>query len=146
MTRVPIIRLADAGWSSLVARWAHNPKVAGSNPAPATNPRLSTSEPPERRSLSLPVTAWLVMAAVLPSANGLVSFFVGDDFDFLVIVRRVRHAAKVLELTFWGEWEPLWYLSFYLDYRLWGLNPIGYHVSRTPVLRPRAARLRQPLP
>ncbi len=27
----------EAGWSSLVARWAHNPKVAGSNPAPATN-------------------------------------------------------------------------------------------------------------
>src|SRR5256885_1257592 len=24
-----------AGWSSQVARWAHNPKVAGSNPAPA---------------------------------------------------------------------------------------------------------------
>ena len=29
-----------AGWSSLVARWAHNPKVAGSNPAPATNSNL----------------------------------------------------------------------------------------------------------
>jgi hypothetical protein len=28
--------LADAGWSSLVARRAHNPKVVGSNPAPAT--------------------------------------------------------------------------------------------------------------
>ena len=26
----------DAGWSSLEARWAHNPEVAGSNPAPAT--------------------------------------------------------------------------------------------------------------
>ena len=26
----------NAGWSSLVARWAHNPKVAGSNPVPAT--------------------------------------------------------------------------------------------------------------
>ena len=25
-----------AGWSSLVARRAHNPKVVGSNPAPAT--------------------------------------------------------------------------------------------------------------
>ena len=24
------------GWSSPVARWAHNPKVAGSNPAPGT--------------------------------------------------------------------------------------------------------------
>ena len=29
----------DAGWSSLVARRAHNPKVAGSNPAPATHER-----------------------------------------------------------------------------------------------------------
>ena len=26
----------DAGWSSSVARWAHNPEVVGSNPAPAT--------------------------------------------------------------------------------------------------------------
>ncbi len=26
-----------AGWSSPVARWAHNPKVGGSNPPPATN-------------------------------------------------------------------------------------------------------------
>ena len=25
-----------AGWSSLAARWAHNPKVTGSNPVPAT--------------------------------------------------------------------------------------------------------------
>jgi hypothetical protein len=31
-----LLRL-DAGWSSLVARRAHNPKVVGSNPAPATN-------------------------------------------------------------------------------------------------------------
>ena len=29
--------LTDAGWSSPVARRAHNPKVVGSNPAPATN-------------------------------------------------------------------------------------------------------------
>ena len=34
---IPIIRVPiDAGWSSLVARRAHNPKVVGSNPAPAT--------------------------------------------------------------------------------------------------------------
>ena len=31
-----------AGWSSLVARRAHNPKVAGSNPAPATKPFISS--------------------------------------------------------------------------------------------------------
>ena len=32
----PIAGLKGAGWSSLVARRAHNPKVVGSNPAPAT--------------------------------------------------------------------------------------------------------------
>ena len=33
----------DAGWSSLVARRAHNPKAVGSNPAPATKKmRLSS--------------------------------------------------------------------------------------------------------
>ncbi len=41
---IPIIRVPIvAGWSSLVARRAHNPKVVGSNPAPATilgKPRL----------------------------------------------------------------------------------------------------------
>ena len=30
------LKLNIAGWSSLVARRAHNPKVVGSNPAPAT--------------------------------------------------------------------------------------------------------------
>ena len=31
-----IIPRVDAGWSSLAARRAHNPKVVGSNPTPAT--------------------------------------------------------------------------------------------------------------
>jgi hypothetical protein len=34
--RHAILYFSVAGWSSLVARWAHNPKVVGSNPAPAT--------------------------------------------------------------------------------------------------------------
>ncbi len=34
----------DAGWSSSVARWAHNPEVAGSNPVPATEGRGPESE------------------------------------------------------------------------------------------------------
>ena len=33
------ITSTGAGWSSSVARWAHNPEVVGSNPAPATNVR-----------------------------------------------------------------------------------------------------------
>src|ERR1700748_3748523 len=36
---VHTVKEHDAGWSSSVARWAHNPEVAGSNPAPATKVR-----------------------------------------------------------------------------------------------------------
>jgi hypothetical protein len=40
---IQIILLSSvAGWSSLVARQAHNLKVAGSNPAPAPNLEKST--------------------------------------------------------------------------------------------------------
>jgi hypothetical protein len=35
VVKSPIFNIA--GWSSPVARWAHNPKVRGSNPLPATN-------------------------------------------------------------------------------------------------------------
>ncbi len=35
--RIDSQKYTGAGWSSLVARRAHNPKVVGSNPAPATN-------------------------------------------------------------------------------------------------------------
>ena len=36
-----------AGWSSPVARWAHNPKVGGSNPSPATNTSSCPPSHPE---------------------------------------------------------------------------------------------------
>ena len=39
----------DAGWSSSVARWAHNPEVAGSNPAPATRRRRPGPDGPGLR-------------------------------------------------------------------------------------------------
>jgi ribosome maturation factor RimP len=39
------ITAVTAGWSSLVARRAHNPKVVGSNPAPATTYMKKTKAP-----------------------------------------------------------------------------------------------------
>ena len=49
---------SDAGWSSPVARWAHNPKVAGSNPAPATIDTCSERSP---------VSGDLLLCTVAPS-------------------------------------------------------------------------------
>src|SRR3546814_6747842 len=43
--------MVDAGWSSPVARQAHNLKVAGSNPAPATN-AIKLHTPPLQAALS----------------------------------------------------------------------------------------------
>src|SRR5215217_8378897 len=40
------LRRRTAGWSSLVARWAHNPEVEGSNPSPATTTELGLSLSP----------------------------------------------------------------------------------------------------
>ncbi len=56
-----MILFTDAGWSSQVARKAHNLEVAGSNPAPATNDneptRLLAGRPsPVRLSLISPST------------------------------------------------------------------------------------------
>ena len=55
-------RFIRAGWSSPVARWAHNPKVVGSNPTPATKESSSyeTSKNPIKSPLS-PNRKWLLL-------------------------------------------------------------------------------------
>ena len=45
------VTIRDAGWSSLVAREAHNLEVAGSNPAPAMSFRRQASSSARRLSL-----------------------------------------------------------------------------------------------
>ena len=49
VTGTAIIESRIAGWSSLVARRAHNPKVVGSNPAPATITASFTLVVPDQR-------------------------------------------------------------------------------------------------
>src|SRR5205823_6557005 len=59
--RANTLQRTGAGWSSLVARRAHNPKVAGSNPAPAIEngrpleaDHFFVLEARERRAVSRP--------------------------------------------------------------------------------------------
>src|SRR6476659_8530672 len=51
------VGVTDAGWSSSVARWAHNPEVAGSNPAPATTAGLGLCPRPVLFCLRFPLDA-----------------------------------------------------------------------------------------
>ena len=50
--------LLGAGWSSPVARQAHNLKVAGSNPAPATNKTIRT-----------PLSSWMAVFCCCDTAS-----------------------------------------------------------------------------
>jgi protein O-mannosyl-transferase len=62
--------------------------------------------------------------------------FVGlDDGDYILKNTDIRHLdARLLVAAFTrlfaGDyWMPLTWLSFALDYRFWGLNPLGYHLT-----------------
>ena len=74
-----------AGWSSLAARRAHNPKVAGSNPAPATTSSADCENPSsDRRARDEPrLCPWIPLASC--SVRVLRSF-----------MTRCRHAARLV--------------------------------------------------
>ncbi len=91
----------------------------------------------------IPRGVWLgligVLAGVillyLPPLSG---DFVYDDQAFIVDNAHVRHLDQwpafwtdqtTLSRTGHGIWRPLRTLSFALDYRLWGLRTIGYHLT-----------------
>ena len=67
-----------AGWSSLVARWAHNPKVGGSNPPPATKTSFASScyDHPSKRSL--PPSIFLLGVCWCYRPKGLFSYVYGE--------------------------------------------------------------------
>jgi hypothetical protein len=69
--------LPVAGWSSSVARWAHNPEVAGSNPVPAT----SRNDPRVRSlgSFSYPVATCLATSAFAGLSGSITITLLGPD-------------------------------------------------------------------
>src|SRR3954463_3429095 len=72
---LPLADRVDAGWSSPVARQAHNLKVTGSNPVPATNHQPSQDNPSEgfclsgsrRQFLAFEITCEIISAAMRAS-------------------------------------------------------------------------------
>ena len=71
----------------------------------------------------------LTVAAYLPVLH---AGFVWDD-DALVAANPVIKAANGLReiwfTTKLADYFPLTYMSFWLEWRLWGMNPAGYHVT-----------------
>jgi len=73
-------------------------------------------------SLGLLGFAFLCYASVLPT------YFVSDDFWFIGRVARQGMFYSWCEST-GGFLRPGTVLAYVTDYRVWGLNPIGYHLT-----------------
>jgi hypothetical protein len=91
-----------AGWSSPVARWAHNPKVAGSNPAPATNQAIAQPQVTPNNSARENAEGFLVCLRVPFRGYALLSAFL-TTFVFasrLASISALPYTFIVVEI--WG--------------------------------------------
>jgi hypothetical protein len=88
------------------------------------------------RALSGVMVFLLTLVVYLPTLqNG----FTNWDDDIYVyanpyIQRPLRDVVRWAFATFYaGNWHPLTWISHAIDYRLWGLNPMGHHLTNNIV-------------
>ena len=104
MSRLAIVTFSDAGWSSLAARRAHNPKVTGSNPVPAT------TQTPEIQGffISATVNNFLNLSILVVKCRGRYDKFTTNyGMTFLHQSRTVINI--VLQNIFWYDFD--WFLN-----------------------------------
>src|SRR5206468_4887107 len=88
---------------------------------------------PERWGWLVPVlTALVTFAAFLPTLNN--QFVDWDDHHNLLDNPHYRGLGWTQIRWMWttfhmGHWLPLTWMSFGLDYLVWGLEPVGYHLT-----------------
>ncbi|MFC2173480.1 hypothetical protein ACFLU6_12735, partial [Acidobacteriota bacterium] len=71
----------------------------------------------------------VILLALTAFCPAIASFFIGDDFDFLLHTSRIDSVKEALTFSFWGEYMPVFTLTFLLDRALWDLNPLGFHLT-----------------
>ena len=72
----------------------------------------------------------VTVIAYLPALSGQ---FVWDDDDYVTNNSSLHSLGGLLRIWFvpgaTRQYYPLSFTSFWLDYHLWGLNPVGYHLT-----------------
>ncbi|MBZ0271030.1 tetratricopeptide repeat protein [bacterium] len=83
----------------------------------------------------------LLLACVVAYANATKGQFVWDDINLIVYdyqIRDLSFVKSVFTRDFfgfqdnarkYGYYRPIVTLTYMLDFRLWGLNPAGYHIT-----------------
>jgi len=82
-----------------------------------------------RRALAwLPLPA-LLLLGFLAYAPSFQVFFLADDYTFIHVAHQMGLFELLSHAGEGGFLRPLVLTAFWLDYRLWGLNPAGYHFT-----------------
>jgi len=83
----------------------------------------------------------ILLSSIMPYLNALVADFVWDDINLIVLDYQIRSwnfLTRIFARDFfgfsddakkYGYYRPLITITYALDYRLWKLNPLGYHLS-----------------
>lgn len=73
--------------------------------------------------------------AFLVSLMAIRGTFLSDEFEFIAAANRVHDTSgfgQFITSKIGGDfWRPVAYFSFFLDYRFYGLNPLGYHLTNS---------------
>jgi protein O-mannosyl-transferase len=84
----------------------------------------------ERKFFRYPALFFIfVLLSFIAYSNILNSFFLADDFELIKGAKNFGPFAPWTPGAAQGFFRPLVTLSIFLDYRLWGLNPTGYHAT-----------------
>lgn len=90
------------------------------------------AESRSNRALAI-YTATLVALTVIAYLPAIAGQFVWDDDDYVLNNLTLRSLAGLgaiwLDPSATPQYYPLVHTSFWIEYRLWGLSPAGYHVT-----------------
>lgn len=125
--------MGQAGWSRM-ACWRRTKVEAGAAALRRLTRLFSADGPPS--DFPYPVGFGILLLALLVVASyspALLAGFVWDDFIF-TNARPVREWSGILDiwldpksLTPEAHYWPVTYTSFWLEHKLWGFAPAGYH-------------------
>ena len=113
-------------------RQAVRREAKGRGTAATASPLTAATSYSRQDVLALIALGLLVVVSYLPAM--LWGGFVWDDNKYIVEAERVRKLSGLVELWFSpashveAHYWPLTYTTFWLEHKLWGFNPTGYHV------------------
>ena len=112
------------------------PAPAAAGAAGHANPALSTAKPAVSKNLSIVICLLLALATVAIYAQTATHGYIAYDDDQYIyensLVKAGLTASNIAWASttfFYANWHPLTWISYMLDFSLWGENPGAQHLE-----------------